>query len=811
MYLFSLKNKNFVLIMGKTLLIFGLLFSQSIEFCMANVDIGSGISLSKGGADISVGSEQVEKNKSGTVAGLYSQFVNAVTKIERKYDYQHYKVFKQFMDRKPPATDASAEEQKKFITENITGYETVLSRISQSTENQLKEMLSAWSHVPVSSFYMSFLGFNPALISQLYIYDRKLKEKGHEGFIVDPARLKKIAQFLRLNITSGGMPLSFFALPEYWKSLTPLMNNVDALMERLLIRYGLSIYDGALWQIALTISGNKRDIASIHEYTERLLNGSSGKLDTIRAYGPIFKYGETKTEVTKNHGFFFRIIADEYLQEDPLYEDANVANFPNFQTPHHEDWKPITGEQAWAAIIGPLQVAHFRYNGRISIFSDEVKLALSVLPTIEIMQSEIGAIYHAPGGTHGKNPHDISNENNFSMYAALNMLYDVVRDQDPIIAARILKITQGQERYFEEYSFDKERKVFYQGGYYVDGKFIATNIFATDCQTWGILALGPKWIDDHFGKGTSYEIWQNTKRRSGYINQKGDFEGIGFTDGHRILSVEWTCGGILATKVLADEYKTSHPSMTKSCKRDILSMRDGMERYKVELLEGSLSYLYSNRRFFIPFGWWANPIPCIASSAWILIIDLGFNPFVLGGGKDFHGTTIYDGLSPEERYKKRPHISEAPVETETLHDIYAKQPKTTKVGVIMPMEETTPRRSLTDAEREALLRRLKEIKGNAFDYSLLYQWLMELLFKQPSFTMGTASGVNIYDWTEKRQIPDRAKELTKHLMPKPIFKKTLHAQPATPIQRPAYMAAPMMTQRLFQNEVEEVPQKKSEK
>lgn len=800
--------------LGRAMLIISIIFSQCIGNAFASIDLNSAPSLNRKDIDLKIGSSTAEENKESYLPVFYSKFVEGLTKIEKKYDYQHYKVFKFFMDKKPPKENAPIEEHQQFITENLNQYELMLRRISRSTENQLKQMLRAWSKVPISSIYLSFLGFNPALISQMYSYDKKLRANGHGGFIVNPLELKKIAQFLRLNTTQGGMPLSYFAPPEYWKGLMPLMNNVDSLMERLLIRYGLSIYDGALWQIGLTISGRQRDISAIHEYTERLISGSSGRLDTIRAHGPIFKYGDSKVEVNKNHGFFFRIIADEYLQQDPLYEDANVANFPNFQTPHHEDWKPITGEQAWAAIIGPLQVAHFRYEGKIPIFSDEVKLALSILPTIEYMQSDIGAIYHAPGGTHGKNPRDISNENNFSMYAALNMLYQVVVDQDPVVASRIFKVTKAQERYFRDYAFDKERKVFDQGGYYVNGRFIPTKIFATDCQTWGILALGPKWIDENFGQGTAYQIWQNTKKRSGFVNRYGEFEGIGFTDGHRILSVEWTCGGILAAKRLAEAYKKSHPTWSRSCQRDILSMRDGMERYKIELLEGTMSYLYSNKRFFIPFGWWANPIPCIASSAWILIIDMGFNPFTLGGGDDYSGTSIYEGLSPEERMKRRPRLTESDLSSNekspTLYELYSKQAKAEKAGVALPVEELGSSRALSDAEREAMLKKLRALKSSGFDYSLLYQWLLEILFKQPSFTLGFTSGANVYDWVERRQESDLAKAkieyaskpVIKQVTPRALLKKEIRV-PLTMQADPSIHRMTPMTPRLFQNEVEE--------
>ena len=62
-------------------------------------------------------------------------------------------------------------------------------------------------------------------------------------------------------------------------------------------------------------------------------------------------------------------------------------------------------------------------------------------------------------------------------------------------------------------------------------------------------------------------------------------------------------------------------------------MRYGLEPYKVKNADGSAAYLYANKRYFIPWGWWANPIPSLASSAWVVLIDENYNPFILGGKK----------------------------------------------------------------------------------------------------------------------------------------------------------------------------------
>jgi len=42
-------------------------------------------------------------------------------------------------------------------------------------------------------------------------------------------------------------------------------------------------------------------------------------------------------------------------------------------------------------------------------------------------------------------------------------------------------------------------------------------------------------------------------------------------------------------------------------------------------------YLYSSKRYMIPFGWYANPLPSTCSTAWMIMLADNFNPFTYGG------------------------------------------------------------------------------------------------------------------------------------------------------------------------------------
>ncbi|MGH7197127.1 MAG: hypothetical protein ACREH5_00060 [Candidatus Omnitrophota bacterium] len=547
--------------------------------------------------------------------------------VDKVYDLEKYLAFKQFSF--PPET---AEQKKKrqddpkaqfdFIRKQLGVYEKALrvaSRKMNIRQTKIFEKTGEPSPVEEAADLSSpLVPFAPVRLSK--------------------DEIDKACRFLSANLTPGGMPLSFQVSPQEWEKWESAMDPVDSVMERLILAHSLSIYDAAIWQIALAITDDEKYHEAVDNHTRRLISGQSGDLQDIRAHEP-FRYGDKRVKLDRENAYFFRIIAETYDQQDPKTGLTSMPEFPNLAEFHHEDWKPITGEQAWAAIIGPLQLAYIQYGGKIPANCKEVRLALSILPAIEAMRSRIGAIYHAPLHTHGKEPNDISNENNFSLYAALKMLYAVVKDEKPGAARRIHRILRGQEEYFRYYAFDEENEIFYQGGFYVNGRFIPTRIFTVDCQTWATIVLGPQWIDEQFGDGTAYRIWQNTKRHAGYFD-RGAIRGVGFTDGHRILSAEWTCGAILAARTLSRAYENWYPAWARECADDAASMRYGVEEIKVTLGDGSVAYWYANRRSFIPFGWWANPIPSLVSTAWVVLIDREFNPFILGGGPYFEPAPV---------------------------------------------------------------------------------------------------------------------------------------------------------------------------
>jgi hypothetical protein len=473
-------------------------------------------------------------------------------------------------------------------------------------------------------------------------------------FRYSDAERESLVRFLKTNRSPGGLPLSYRPPKGYWKSIGSRPDQLEHVMERLLTGEegfadagAVNLYDAATWQIAMALAGHYQD-ADAH--TARLVEGRCGELFDIRAWDEPFRYGESSAKLPRENAFFFRMVSDSYRMRDPLDSKEELDGFPTSRLLHHEDWKPIAGENSWAAVIGPVQTAWIKNGGVVPWDAPELKLALSILPAVEAMQSSIGAIYHVPSGTHGKHPRDISNENNVSMYAALRMLRAALRPHAALPQARreierIDALMRRMEEYFRTYLFDRETGTFHQGGFWLGGKFIASGDFAVDVQTWGLAILGAEWVNREIGGGddaAAYRIWKNTKRLGGYY-EDGVLRGVGFTRGHDVLSSEWTFGAILMARETAAYYRalyrrtreTRYLAWANEFARDARTMRDGVEALKVRFPDGSAAYKYSNKRYYIVFGWWANPVPTLTTS-WAVMLDRPdpwdyFNPFVLGG------------------------------------------------------------------------------------------------------------------------------------------------------------------------------------
>ena len=193
---------------------------------------------------------------------------------------------------------------------------------------------------------------------------------------------------------------------------------------------------------------------------------------------------------------------------------------------------------------------------------------------------------------------------------------------------------------------------------------------AVDANTWGIAALGPGTIDGWFGFGAAMRNWQRVKRWGGY-GEGFTLWGVGYSelDGNGvdangayrqgILSSEWTAGAITLVRSLAAHYGRIAPQAPQyaevrgwldELRRDEAGMLAGIRRLRIdEYLATAFPgkppdyarllprtgitqpYVYASRRYAIPFGWYANPLPSTCATAWAIMLAAGFDPFGYGG------------------------------------------------------------------------------------------------------------------------------------------------------------------------------------
>jgi hypothetical protein len=291
-------------------------------------------------------------------------------------------------------------------------------------------------------------------------------------------------------------------------------------------------------------------------------------------------------------------------------------------------------------------------------------------------------MYHCPEGTKMFPPDEdeatnVSNENNFSAYAAYKALQFILmnfyKGGDSVLdqaLSNVKELISGLDNWFSKYLLPVKivgENVISQGGHVsFDGRYIpqgGDQAFAVDCQTWGLLVLGAKKFDQFYSSTTTaYNLWQTTKKLAGYYI-KDQIAGVGYTVPsyntttnmtmkNEIWSGEWTWGAIFMVLRIAQEYREmgkadwandlmqDAASMVKLMNTSVIPCDDGVW-CAGGLVQVDGSYLYANRRFFIPWGWYANPIGATSSTGWAVLYDFMYNPFQLGGTFPWNATNSF--------------------------------------------------------------------------------------------------------------------------------------------------------------------------
>jgi len=297
-----------------------------------------------------------------------------------------------------------------------------------------------------------------------------------------------------------------------------------------------------------------------------------------------------------------------------------------------------------------------------------VQLGISIIPALLALQGEPGLLFHCPWGAKIFPPDpdegaNVSNENNFSGYASIDALWQALTNyskgtSDEELQWALTSLTMlrtGLQKWFAADTILSVKgqlpngdQVVPQGGHYnASGWFPVpidtTGGLAVDCQTWGMTVLGQPMMDGKYGHGFAYGIWQNAKKYAGYY--KGEtLCGVGYTDlanlngssipVNDIWSAEWTFGAINMAQVLSQQYADAGDATRAA---DLLADAQSMlNQVTLPWPQGLRfpdgSYVYANKRFFIPWGWFSNPISALCSTGWSVMQDRNFDPFHWGGG-----------------------------------------------------------------------------------------------------------------------------------------------------------------------------------
>lgn len=498
--------------------------------------------------------------------------------------------------------------------------------------------------------------------------------------------------------------------------------------ERVNVHNGTNIYDAATWQIAVVLGsvvnhfGNFLDLDaySLAANQNRALEQMHGGR-AITA-GSLYVYNGVRISEPRS-AYAFRMTAPSWLAPDPLKVShaglISVGPLPR-DNPRYQpgllawsDWKAVTGDNAWAFFVGPLQAAYIHFvvgrGARYVPFEDlSVQNAVAALPAFAAMQSRCGAVYYAPSGTLQNagdspvNPYFVSVENNLSLFAGLRVLRatlaeelsrqsSLTPDQRALIARTIALI----DTMVSGGSLPGERSTrglsdFLRTRAWHDGEFVQAGFAdasaaeadewrpvlepkAVDVNTWGVAALGARQIDAWFGFGAADRMWESLKRWGAY-GAGHALQGVGYSDRDGngqtsegvfrsgVLSAEWTAGAIVMLRNMLAYYgsQPAGPADAAHARERLARLRAderaliaGMQQlrfsryiesdfpgkpkdYASLIVEPtspvpSEPYLYSSRRYLVPFGWYGNPLPSTSSTAWAILVADHYDPFGYAG------------------------------------------------------------------------------------------------------------------------------------------------------------------------------------
>ncbi|MBA2652317.1 MAG: hypothetical protein H0U73_08640 [Tatlockia sp.] len=477
----------------------------------------------------------------------------------------------------------------------------------------------------------------------------------------------------------------------------------QAQIERTNIKYGTDIYHAATWQIALGLASEK---GFLDETQAR--NLIANQLDAItnplnRAIGLAYRYGGQIPIFDPRLAFTFRWLATNLYNRDPFFNgryqnyissDFNLSEIasinPSFLPSPLDsfvttwsDYKPLTGKNAWAQLIGPLQAEYLLNKGQISAYSPALLNAMNTLTAFSLMQAGIGAFYHAPAGTEGPQSlipaTTILIEDNLAVLAGLQILKKVLENTEKtaevIVALARIDVmlnggqtpngfrTNGLLSFLFNGAFDTENGIFFISGtapipsstndWRPDRSGFAS-FTAVNTNLWALSALGVETIDTWFGSGSALKIWLTVRQKGGYF-ANGEFRSVGFSFNNNrgiksesIMTTAGTAAAINALNSLIDFYGDQGPAVNllndlEGMRQNIILMRNDLyldanfiaatdREFFIRVPESTgQAYLDASKRFSIPSDWNANTLASTNANAWVIMNHFNFNPFQYKG------------------------------------------------------------------------------------------------------------------------------------------------------------------------------------
>ena len=356
--------------------------------------------------------------------------------------------------------------------------------------------------------------------------------------------------------------------------------NISDPYQKNIAENGVIVYDLAVMLKALALypQYNKAELEAI---VGSLRNGTD-----IRSNRD-FDYG---TDIPAEHGYFYKII------------DVN-ARWLQDQT------MPVTGENAWLA--NAMASIAKAYPGT-SLGQEADNILRDLATAILALQTDEGYVRMAPKDVRnnygGVNFNEIvSIENNISVLPVFRHMAENAASQ-----ADKSKYQAASDKLRNALleSYNVAGKYFNTGLTLVDG--VKNTSFASDCQTWMILAFGVDALDGAMQTkyklaNASLEILKTTLNLAG-VQENGNYIGIDFSSRKTVVCYEWTLGFIAAArKVLV---KTSDAQLKDAAEKMAKYIEGKQTEKKI------LKYINTDQITDTQHGWYALPLEHLASSAW---------------------------------------------------------------------------------------------------------------------------------------------------------------------------------------------------